>query len=35
MAKVSQKKFPKYLEFIYGLQQTQTLTPLITLHEVF
>ena len=27
-SKPSQKKFPKYLEFLYGLHQTQTLTPI-------
>ena len=30
MPKPSQKKFPKWLEFIYALHQAQALTPLIT-----
>ena len=42
--KQSPKKFPKELEFLYGLQanvflegvvQAQTITPLITLYEAF
>ena len=28
------KRFPKYLEFFYGLDQAQALTPLITLYGV-
>ena len=28
-------KFPKVLEFLYGLHQVQTLIPLVTLYETF
>ena len=31
-AETKPNKFPKYLEFLYGLHQAQTLTPLITLY---
>ena len=35
MSKLSQKKIPKELEFLYGLHQTQTIALLIRLYGAF
>ena len=34
-AETKAPKFPKYLEFFYGLPQAEILTPLFKLYRVF